>query len=116
MRRLLVAAFSSLCLPGLALYAQDARQIEAGRRVYDSQGCAKCHMVVGQGNKTFPLDGVGSRLSADEIRRWLTHTAQMEDALPKTPAIKMSSKKYDLKDADLDALVAFLQSLKRTND
>ena len=50
-------------------------------------------MVGGQGNRMFPLDGVGSRLSPEDIRRWLTNTAQMEDALPKAPAIKMSTRK-----------------------
>jgi len=55
---------------------------------------------------------VGDRLSAADIRRWLTHTAQMEDALPKAPAIKMSTRKYNFNDADLAALVAYLQSLK----
>jgi hypothetical protein len=60
----------------------------------------------------FPLDGVGSRLTPAEIRRWFTHTLEMEDRLPKRPAIRMSSRKYKFSDAELDALVAYLQSLK----
>lgn len=93
--------------------AQDPRQIEAGRKIYTAEGCAKCHMIAGRGNRMFPLDGVGTKLSADEIRRWLTNTREMEDALPKAPAIKMSTRKYDFNDADLAAVVAFLQSLKK---
>ena len=92
--------------------AQDPRQIQAGRKIYESEGCAKCHMIAGRGNRMFPLDGVGTRLSSDEIRRWLTNTREMEDALPKAPAIKMSTRKYDFNDADLAAVVAYLQSLK----
>jgi mono/diheme cytochrome c family protein len=91
---------------------QDPRQIEAGRKIYESEGCAKCHMVAGRGNRMFPLDGVGTKLSAGDIRRWLTNTREMEDALPKAPAIKMSTRKYDFNDADLAALVAYLATLK----
>jgi cytochrome c len=87
-------------------------QIEAGRRLYVAQKCSVCHLVAGQGNKRFPLDGVGQRLTAVELRRWFTHTVEMEARLSKQPAIKMSSRKYKLSDADLDALVAYLQSLK----
>jgi mono/diheme cytochrome c family protein len=87
-------------------------QIEAGRRLYVTQKCSACHLVAGQGNKRFPLDGVGQRLTAVDLRRWFTHTVEMEARLPKQPAIKMSSRKYKLSDADLDALVAYLQSLK----
>jgi mono/diheme cytochrome c family protein len=91
---------------------QDPRQIEAGRKIYESEGCAKCHMIAGRGNRMFPLDGVGVKLSSGEITRWLTNTREMEDALPKAPAIKMSTRKYDFNDADLAALVAYLGSLK----
>jgi mono/diheme cytochrome c family protein len=91
---------------------QDPRQIDAGRKIFDSEGCAKCHMIAGRGNRMFPLDGVGAKLSAADIRRWLTNTAEMEDALPKAPAIRMSTRKYDFNDAELAALVAYLESLK----
>ena len=112
MRRFLLVAVGALLGTGGWLSAQDARQIEAGRKIYESEGCAKCHMIAGRGNRMAPLDGVGSRLTTDEIKRWLTNTAKMEDALPKSPAIKMSTRKYDFNDADLEAVVAYLKSLK----
>jgi mono/diheme cytochrome c family protein len=87
-------------------------QVEAGRRLYVDEKCSVCHQIAGQGNKRFPLDGVGRRLTAADLRRWFTHTVEMEDRLPKQPAIRMSSRKYRLSDAELDALVAYLQSLK----
>lgn len=87
-------------------------RIEAGRRLYVAQKCSVCHLVAGQGNKRFPLDGIGQRVTAVDLRRWLTHTVEMEARLPKQPAIKMSSRKYRFNDAELDALVAYLQSLK----
>ena len=49
----------------------------------------------------FPLDGVGQRLTAAELRRWFTHTAEMEARLSKQPAIRMSSRKYKLSDPEL---------------
>ena len=113
MRRFLLIAAGAVLGAGGWLNAQDARQIEAGRKIYESKGCAKCHMINGRGNRMVPLDDVGSRLSAEEIRKWLTNTAQMEDALPKAPAIKMSTRKYDFDDADLEAVVAYLRSLKK---
>jgi mono/diheme cytochrome c family protein len=113
MRRFLLVAAGALFGMGGWLGAQNPRQIEAGRKIYESEGCAKCHMINGRGNRMAPLDGVGSRLSPEEIKKWLTKTAQMEDALPKAPAIKMSTRKYDFNDADLDAIVAYLMSLKK---
>jgi mono/diheme cytochrome c family protein len=111
----LVAVVIGLLTASVGSSAQETRtpaSIEQGKRIYESQRCATCHMVDGKGNRLFPLDGVGARLSAAEIRRWLTHTAAMEDALPKKPAILMSSRKYDLNERDLNALVSYLQSLK----
>jgi len=101
-----------LVIAGASAVAQDAGQIEAGRKLYERERCATCHQIGGRGNRLFPLDGVGARLSVADIRRWFTHTAEMERALPKRPAILMSSRKYAFKDADLDALVAYLASLK----
>jgi mono/diheme cytochrome c family protein len=95
-----------------ALTAQDQSAIDTGRRIYDREKCATCHQIARQGNSRFPLDGVGSRLPPDQIRRWMTHTAEMEAALPRLPAIRMSSRKYRLSAAELDALVAYLSSLK----
>ena len=43
----------------------------------------------------------------------MTETERMETALPKLPAVRMSAMKYKLKPADLDALVAYLMTLKR---
>jgi mono/diheme cytochrome c family protein len=99
-------------LGGVSARAQDAKMIEAGKKIYEAQKCATCHSIAGKGNKLYPLDGVGKKLSAGDIKKWFTHTAEMEAALPKKPTLKMSSKKWDLKDPDLDALVAYMQSLK----
>lgn len=90
-------------------------EVDAGRAVYDARKCATCHMVAGKGNIRFPLDGVATRLSADDVRRWLTDTGEMERALPRQPAVRMSEwmkTNRKINDRDLDALVAYLVSLK----
>lgn len=97
---------------GAALNAQSDPRVEAGRKVYEREKCAGCHQIARQGNSRFPLDGVGARLTPEQIRRWITNTAEMEDALPRLPAIRMSSTKYRLSKDELDAIVAYLSTLK----
>jgi mono/diheme cytochrome c family protein len=86
--------------------------VTLGRKVYEHEKCAACHQIAKQGNSRYPLDHVGSKLSESDLRRWITDTAQMEAALPRLPPIRMSAQRYKLKPADLDALVAYLKSLK----
>lgn len=92
-----------------------ATAVAVGRAVYADRKCATCHMIAGKGNSRFPLDGVASRLSVDDLRRWLTDTAEMEGALPKQPAVRMSEWLDDnrrINDRDREALVAYLATLK----
>jgi mono/diheme cytochrome c family protein len=102
---------AGLSLSGLAV-AQDAAQIKRGQEVYTAQKCQVCHSVAGKGGKASPLDGVGAKLSADDIRQWITHP---KDAAAKAKSIKkppMQDKYGTLPAADIDALVAYMQSLK----
>lgn len=48
------------------------------------------------------------------MRRWLTETLEMEKALTKKPKVEMSSKMKTmaLAEANVDALVAYLKTLK----
>ena len=105
----IVAALAVAAAPA---QTPDAAAVAAGRKIYTAEKCFTCHQVAGQGNQRFPLDGVGSRLTAAEIRRWFTHTAEMEARLPRRPAIRMSAKTYKFSAIELDALVAYLRSLK----
>ncbi len=90
---------------------QDAAKVEAGKKVYDAQKCSACHMVAGKGSKMSPLDGVGAKLSVADIRMWIVEPAKMEAKLATKPKIKM--KAYKLGEADLDALVAYMASIKK---
>jgi len=92
--------------------AQQAAMIERGQKVYAAQKCAICHSIEGKGNQKGALDGVGSRLSAGDIRSWMVNAPDMA---AKTKATrKPVMKAYTtLPKEDLDALVGYLQSLKK---
>ncbi len=105
--RLAVAAL--FAMPAL-LCAQDDARIEKGKAVYAANKCQSCHLVDGKGNKRFPLDGVGAKLSEEDIRNWIIAPAEMEAKLTKPTKIKM--KAYKLSPEDLDALVAYMRTLK----
>jgi cytochrome c oxidase subunit 2 len=76
-----------------------------GARVYDEQGCAGCHSIAGVGSPRSPLDGVGTRLTAERIRLWIV------DPQAARPGVRKPSYD-DLPVEELDALVAYLRSLR----
>ena len=92
--------------------AQNQADIERGQKVFAAQKCSICHSIAGQGNKKGPLEGVGSKLSADEIRQWITNAPEMAAKVKaeRKPAMKAFAT---LPKDELDALVAYLQSLKK---
>ena len=89
--------------------AQDAKQ---GEGVYNAQKCSVCHAVAGKGNKTNPLDGVGAKLSAADIRAWIVDPVAMTAKTGSTKKPPMPGKWKALPAAELDGLVAYMQSLK----
>jgi mono/diheme cytochrome c family protein len=95
-----------------AAAAQDAALVKRGGEVYAAEKCQVCHAIAGKGGKSSPLDGVGSKLSADQIRRWITQPAEMTAETKSTKKPPMPAKWANLPAADLDALVAYMQSLK----
>jgi mono/diheme cytochrome c family protein len=110
-----VAAISLTLFAGTTRMApaQDAALVEKGKQVYQAQKCQTCHSVAGKGGKQSPLDGVGSKLSAEEIREWIVDPIAMAKKASSTKKPPMP-KKYDkLPAADVDALVAYMQSLKK---
>ena len=101
----------TLAAPPLAV-GQDAAQVKRGAEVYAAQKCQVCHAVAGKGNKANPLDSVGAKLSPDEIRQWITHPTEMTAKIKSTKKPPMPAKYGSLPAADLDALVAYMVSLK----
>ena len=107
-RVLVSSALISLVTVGSAA-AQD--QAARGAKVYADQKCRVCHSIAGKGNAKGPLDGVGTKLSADDIRAWLVD-AVGQTAKTKAPR-KPVMKNYALPKEDVDALVAYLSTLKK---
>lgn len=97
----LAAALVMACAIALAAAGGD---VEKGKAVYEAQKCKVCHSIAGVGNKKFPLDGVGSKLSAEDIKKWIVD--------PKSMKKDTIMKAYKLSDADLDNLMAYMLSLK----
>jgi mono/diheme cytochrome c family protein len=87
-----------------------AQDHAAGKKVYADNKCSVCHSIAGVGNKKYPLDTVG-KLKAEDIRAWLIDAKAQADKEGKKLAMPMKSFKT-LPPADLDALVAYLQTLK----
>ena len=108
MKRVFTAAIFML-IAGPA-FAQGAA--EKGAAVFAAQKCMTCHALDGKGQAKGPLDGIGAKLTADEIRAWLVTPAEMmkkANATRKPPMRAYAS----LPKEDLDALVAFLASKKK---
>jgi mono/diheme cytochrome c family protein len=108
----LFAAAIVLSSTTAAVGAQDAAKIEHGQKVYAAQKCRVCHSIAGQGQKKGPLDGVGSKYKEDELREWIVNAAEMQKKAKTTR--KPLMKNYDkLPKEDVDALVAYMMSLKK---
>ena len=110
-RRVLLASALTLSFTAVsfAAYGQDVKKGEA---VYAAQKCSLCHAIAGKGGKASPLDGVGAKLSADDIRQWITHPTEAAAKAKSTKKPPMPAKYGSLPAADLDALVAYMASLK----
>jgi cytochrome c1 len=69
------------------------------------QKCALCHSISGVGGRKMALDGVGSKLKAEDIRKWIR--------TPKEMKADTTMKSYpNLPEKDLADLTAFLMTLR----
>jgi mono/diheme cytochrome c family protein len=102
-----LAVVLTLATAGIA-----SAQADKGKEVFTAQKCAICHSVGGEGNKKGPLDGIGSKLSAEEIQQWITNSTEMaaKAKADRKPPMKPFTS---LAKEDLEALVAYIQSLKK---
>jgi cytochrome c553 len=108
-RAVLLASLIGVLIP-VSAGAQTAAA-ERGVKVYAESKCAMCHSVAGKGNAKGILDDVGGKHSADEIRQWLVEPDAMrvKAHAERKPLMKSYAS---LPKGDLDALVAYLQTLK----
>lgn len=106
-----VLAIAVLCLVA-GIPAASAQDLKAkGEKLFVDQKCTLCHAITGKGNAKGPLDDVGSKLSAADIRAWITDANAMT---AKTGATrKPAMKQFSLEKDDVDALVAYLTTLKK---
>ena len=106
MKTALVLAFAGVSglIGGAALSAWDGA-VDHGKEVYAVQKCAVCHSVSGIGGQKLPLDGIGSKMNANEMKKWIRTPKQMK--------ADTTMKAYpNLPEKDLNDLVVFLATLK----
>jgi mono/diheme cytochrome c family protein len=109
MRRLVVLAVTALAASfAVAAVAQDKAMIEKGKAVFDGAkpACKMCHTAT-----KAPLDKIGATAKAEDIKAWIR--------TPKEQIAKKGAKGTmpvygtdKVSDADLEALTAYLLSLK----
>ena len=111
---LLAAALTPAVTVATALAAggQDAAAVARGQEVYTAQKCQGCHNIAGKGFKNNTLDGVGAKLSAAEIKAWITTPKEMATKSGAKGKPPMPDRYAKLPAADIDALVAYMQTLK----
>ena len=91
----------------------DPKEVAAGKKLFSSKNCTKCHMAEGKGNKKLRMDGAAAKvakLSPGEIRQWITSPAEMTAKLDHKPVNPM--KKTELTEAEISALVAYMLHLR----
>ena len=122
MTRTLGAIAVAVVLAGgtaLAGQSPDPKAAAAGRKLYATYKCDKCHTIAGRGTKKTDgeLDSVGVELKAAEIKKWLTSPAEMEAKLKKPPkgtdAMSNALKTKGIEPGEIDLLVAYLQTLTK---
>jgi len=103
---------AALMLTLAAAGAPDPALVEKGQALFTSNHCTLCHSIAGKGNPKGPLDTVGDKHSAEDFRKWLTEPAEMAKKAnaARKPAMISFAK---LPATDLDALVAYLGTLKK---
>jgi cbb3-type cytochrome oxidase cytochrome c subunit len=114
-----VAVVAVLAGTGVAGQAPDPKAASAGRKLYVTYKCDKCHTIAGRGTKKVDgeLDSVGIELTAADIKKWLTSPAEMEAKLKKPPkgtdAMSNALKTKGIEADEVDLLVAYMQTLTK---
>lgn len=114
MTRFLVAGLAAMAtvLVASTAAAQDQALIEKGKAVYAQQKCQFCHSIAGEGQAAGPLDGVGTKLTAEQIKAWIVTPREMTEKTGATRRPPMRAYP-NLEAPDLEALIAYLVSLKQ---
>jgi mono/diheme cytochrome c family protein len=107
-----VSIVVALFVLATSVLAQSQAAVEKGMKLFADQKCSLCHSVGGKGNPKGPLEDAVQNLSAADIREWLVHPDVMREKAhaERKPAMKSFAT---LSKDDLDALVAYVESLKK---
>lgn len=94
--------------------APDPQKVAEGQKLYETLKCSTCHSIAGKGSTRYPLDGVGTKFTVADIRAWMVDPLGMEAKLKQPPRMKMSTamRSKKLTDADVEALVAYMQTIR----
>ena len=106
-----VIAALTVCVGFAATAAAQDAKVAQGEKLFADQKCGLCHSIGDKGNKKGPLDGVATKLKADEIREWLTDAKGM--TVKMKAARKPPMKAYTLPKEDVESLAAYLMTLKK---
>jgi mono/diheme cytochrome c family protein len=109
MKSIVITALLALALSVVTAAAQDAK-VQKGMQVFAAQKCSQCHSIAGKGNAKGKLDDVGSKIPPAEIKEWIVDPVGM--AAKNKKDRKPPMKKKAISDGDVDALVAYLSTLK----
>ncbi len=109
MKRIVMMAVVTLALCAGNVAAQDAK-VKKGMQVYATEKCSQCHSIAGKGNAKGKMDDVGSKLTPAEIKDWIVDPVGMaaKNKKDRKPPMKKKAMSAD----DVDALVAYLSTLK----
>ena len=96
-------AVVSISAPG---WAQGKATAEQGKKLFAEQKCGMCHTATRNS-----LANVGNKLTAEQIREWIQDPSAAAQKSKSTGKPAMKSYKA-LSQADVDALVAYMQTMK----
>lgn len=117
--RTFIVTIAGIALGGSIMAAAPGGDAAKGKATFTERRCGVCHKTTKDdekgGKMSTVLGDVVGKMSADDIRNWLTNTAKMESTLPKKPAMPMSAYlktlKPPLSDTEITNLIAYLQTL-----
>ncbi|MCI0618355.1 cytochrome c [bacterium] len=113
MKETLFFAVTTFCfLTTPFLLAQESKSEDPGKKAYLDNKCNMCHSVSAEGiekktagSKAPDLSGIGAKQNADFFVKFLKKEVDMNG--------KKHSKSWTGKDADLQAIAKWLESLKK---
>ena len=109
MKRVLLSLACMVAVSALVA-AQDPKLVTKGQALTVKNKCSMCHLLAGKGGKFGkPLDGVFDRLDAAAITKILNDP---QKELPPQPASVPKMPKVAWEKGDVEAVLAYLQTLK----